>query len=153
MCSRSKTLYWPYPRNVWSDWHVMKCIIWILGHLCDCDLWLDFTHDLDLGFLKVRFWNSCISGIVDLIDVKKKKDPFDIGLTVWPCPLTIYPWSWPWIFKVKVWNSLISGMGGLTDQSFKIVIFGWPFLGGWMYRIVTAVTSEVDVLSTHLVCV
>ena len=32
----------------------------------------DLTHDLDLGYLKVKFRNSCISGIVGLIDVKGK---------------------------------------------------------------------------------
>ena len=32
----------------------------------------DLTHDIDLEFFKVVFWNSCISGIVGLIDVKRK---------------------------------------------------------------------------------
>ena len=30
------------------------------------------THDLDLGCFMVKFWNSCISGIVGRIDVKWK---------------------------------------------------------------------------------
>ena len=29
----------------------------------------DLTHDLDFGFFKIKFWNSCISGIISLIDV------------------------------------------------------------------------------------
>ena len=32
----------------------------------------DLTHDLDLGYFKVKFRNSSISGIVGLIDVKWK---------------------------------------------------------------------------------
>ena len=43
-----------------------KCLGWILGIICD------LTHDLDLGCFKVKFRNSCISGIVGLIDVKWK---------------------------------------------------------------------------------
>ena len=30
----------------------------------------DLAHDLDLGFFKVKFRNSSISGIVGMIDVK-----------------------------------------------------------------------------------
>ena len=30
------------------------------------------THDLDLGFFKVKFWNNCVTDIVGLIDVKRK---------------------------------------------------------------------------------
>ena len=33
-------------------------------------LTFDLTHDLDLGYFKVKFRNSSISGIVGLIDVK-----------------------------------------------------------------------------------
>ena len=38
--SRS-TLFWPYLRNGWSDWceSKRKCIGWILGTICDLDLW------------------------------------------------------------------------------------------------------------------
>ena len=35
-------------------------------------LTFDLTHDLDLGFFKVKFRNSSISRIVGLIDVKLK---------------------------------------------------------------------------------
>ena len=71
----------------------------------------DLTHDLDLGFFKVKFWNSCISGIVIWLVWHEKKssrywaDLYSLGL--WP-----HPWPWHWSFKVNVWNSLISGMGG-----------------------------------------
>ena len=38
-----------------------------------CTMWtFDLTHDLDLGCFKVKLWNSCISGIVGLTDMKWK---------------------------------------------------------------------------------
>ena len=33
-------------------------------------LTFDLTHDLNLGFFKVKIWNNHIPGIVGLIDVK-----------------------------------------------------------------------------------
>ena len=52
-------------------------------------LTFDLTHDLDLWFLKVKFQNSCIWGIVIwLMWNKKKANQWDTGLTVWSCPLT-----------------------------------------------------------------
>ena len=77
------------------------------------------------------------------------------GWSDWPDP-----WPWPCCFKVKVWNSLIWGMGGwLTwnerdvSRSFMTmtVTYGKPWWGGWMYHIVTGVTSDVGVPSTYLV--
>ena len=59
---QGQTLFWPYLRNGWSDWceTKTKCIGLILGIICDLDLWL-------------HSWpNSCISGIVGLIDGKWK---------------------------------------------------------------------------------
>ena len=52
-------------------------------------LTIDLTHDLDPWFFKVKFQNSCISGIVIwLMWNKKKANEIDTGLTVWSCPLT-----------------------------------------------------------------
>ena len=45
------------------------CISLILDELCDLDLW---PHPWPEIF-KVKFSNSCISGIVDLIDVKRNE--------------------------------------------------------------------------------
>ena len=45
-----------------------KSIVWILGIICDLDLWL--THDLYLGCFKVKFRNSCVSGIDGVLNVK-----------------------------------------------------------------------------------
>ena len=38
---QGQTLFWPYLRNGWSDWceTKRKCIGWILGTICDFDLW------------------------------------------------------------------------------------------------------------------
>ena len=38
---QGQTLFWPYLRNGWSDWceTKRKCIGWILGTICDLDLW------------------------------------------------------------------------------------------------------------------
>ena len=50
----------------------------------------DLTHDLELWFAKVKFHNSCISGIyMWLMRNKKKANVLDTGLTVWSCPLGV----------------------------------------------------------------
>ena len=38
---QGQTLFWPYLRNGWSDWceTKRKCIGWMLGAICDPDLW------------------------------------------------------------------------------------------------------------------
>ena len=59
---QGQTLFWPYLRNGRSDWCETKHVT----------LTFDLTRDLDLGSFEVKFWNSCISGIVGLIDMKWK---------------------------------------------------------------------------------
>ena len=52
---QGQTLFWAYLRNGWCDWceTKRKCIGWILGILCDLDLW---PHsDLDLDFSRSNF--------------------------------------------------------------------------------------------------
>ena len=51
-------------------------------------LTFDLTHDLNLGFFKVKFFNSSISGIVGLIN-EKEANQLDTGPNIWSCPLTI----------------------------------------------------------------
>ena len=46
-----------------------ECILYRVNYVTSI---FDLTHDLDLGFLEVKFWNSCNSGIIGLIDVKQK---------------------------------------------------------------------------------
>ena len=43
--------------------------------------------DLDFGFFKVKFWNSCISAIVYLIVWNEQQ----ANLLVWLCDLAIWP--------------------------------------------------------------
>ena len=69
---QGQTLFWPYLRNGWSDWceTKRKCIGWILGTICDLDLWPP-SWPWPWMF-KVKFRNSSICRIVGLIDVKWK---------------------------------------------------------------------------------
>ena len=79
----------------------------------------DLTRDLDFGCFKVKFRNSCIFGIVGLIDVKWKRSK---SIGYWADCMTLpfdHIWSWSWSLKFRVWNSLISGMGWLIDMERK----------------------------------
>ena len=118
----------------------------------------DLTHDLDLWFFKVIFWNSSISGIVGLINVKWKGSEL---IRYWANCMT-FPLNHTHDLdlgsvKVCVWNSLISGTGRPIDMEWKgyepsihghDIDFVWPWWDGWMYQIVTGVTSDVSVPST-----
>ena len=109
---QGQTLFWPYLRNGWSDWCEMKrkCIGWILGTICDLDLW---PHSWPWP------WMS------DWCEMKRKWVNMILGwlydLALWPHPL-----SWPWSFKVRVWYSFISGMGRPIDNEWKDVTH--PFM-------------------------
>ena len=70
---QGQTLFWSYLRNGWSDWceTIRKCISWMLGTICDLDLW---PHSWPWPWMfQVKFRNSPISGIVGLNDVKWKR--------------------------------------------------------------------------------
>ena len=92
----------------------------------------NLDHNLDLWILKVKHY-----------------------LDLWP-----HTWPWPWIFMVKFWYSCISesegwltlhkGGGSRSFMTMTMTIW-WPRSDVWIYRIVTGVTSVVDVPSTHLV--
>ena len=68
MSFQGQTLYW----NGWSDWYETKrrCIGWILGELCDLDLW-PHSWPWPCSF-KVKVWNSLIWGMRRLIDMERK---------------------------------------------------------------------------------
>ena len=120
---------------------------------------LDTGYICDLGCFKVKFRNSLISGIVGLIDVKWKGSEL-IGF--WADCITLpfdhTPWPWP-CFKVRVGNSLISRTewnSRLTWNKnswpwYRLVWSWWGGHGGWMYRIMTRMTSDVGVQPTYLV--
>ena len=71
---QGQTLFWPYLRNGWSDWceTKRKCIGWILGTICDLDLWPHWWPWPWSWNFKVKVWNSFISGMGRLIDMKRK---------------------------------------------------------------------------------
>ena len=78
---QNQPLYWIYLRNGWSDWCETKrrCISWILGKLCKLDLW-PHPWPWPWIFFKVKFQNSCISGIVIWLMWKKRKS---ISIRYW----------------------------------------------------------------------
>ena len=62
--------YWPYIGNSLID---MKKGGASVGYWMNyVTLTIDLTHDLDLGFFKIKFRNNSISGVVGLINVKQK---------------------------------------------------------------------------------
>ena len=73
MFFQGQTLYWTYLRNGWSDWCETKrrCIGWILGELCDLDLW-PHTWPWPCNF-NVKVCNSLIWGMGGLIDMEWKR--------------------------------------------------------------------------------
>ena len=123
-------------------------------------LTFDLTHDLDLGFFKVKFRISCISGIVSLIDMKRKESESDSGLTSWPYALTT-----PVTLTLKLqmskfvialsqeWEGWLIWCRRDACRAFMTMtlIFVWLRWGGWMYWIVTRLTSDVEVLLTYQV--
>ena len=122
-----------------------------------------FSLKFFMCFFKVKHSIAHISGMVGPIDVEKGG-----ALVGELCDLDLWPhlWPWPCSFKVKVWNSRIWGIWGgggggcwLTwnerdvSRSFVTVTvsYGLPWWGGWMYRIVTGVASDISMPSTDLV--
>ena len=97
-----------------------------------------------------------MSGIVGLIDLKWKggkslDTEVSIGLAFWS-----HYWPWP---IYRSYFKIVSGMGGPIDMEMHLcrpfitmnVTFWWPRCGEWLFRIVIGMTSDIDVLSTHLV--
>ena len=81
-------LYWfrcntPVPRS----WLAILSQLWgaLVGYRVT--LTFDLIHDLDLWFFKVKFQNSCISGIVIWLMWNTKKSKSDTGLNVCSRPL------------------------------------------------------------------
>ena len=79
MFFQGQTLFWPYP------WKWLVRLMFKSKGSASVGYWVqyvtltvDLTHDLDLGYFKVKFRKSSISGIVGLIDVKWKR-----GQLIW----------------------------------------------------------------------
>ena len=138
--------------------------------------WIDFGEILleFFFFFFVNLKNVFLQGqtllatsqelLVQLMWNEKEVHELDTGWIMWPWHL-ISPMTLTWDVlrsnfkilgscirvRVRVWNRLISGMWMKlmwVDHSWQWV---WPWWGGWMYRIVTGVTSDVCVPSTYLV--
>ena len=136
-----------------------KCISWILAYYVT--LTFNLTHDLDVGFFKVKFPNSSISGIVGLIDGKWKGSelirywagcvtlPFyhtydlDLQVSRSECELAL---SQEWDGRLT-WNERDVSHPFMT----MILNFVWPWWGGRMYKIVTGVISDIGMLAAYLV--
>ena len=120
MFFQGQTLFLPYLRNGRSDWCEMKrkCIGWILGIICDLDLW---PHSWPWPFMfqgqisRQLYLRNCWS---DWCEKKRKRINRILG---WLYDFVLWPhlWPWPCSFKVRVWNSLISEMGWLIDMERK----------------------------------
>ena len=124
-------------------------------------LTLDLTYDLNLGFCNIIFWNSCISGIVGLINMKLKGSKL---IRYWADYMT-FPFDHTHDLDLEVSRSVFEislsqeWNGWLTwnerDVSHPcmamILTFLWPWWSGWMYQIVTGVTSDASMPSTFLV--
>ena len=99
---QGQTLFWPILRNAWSDWSETKrkCIGWILGTICDLDLW---PHSWPWPWMfqgeisKYLFLRNCWS---DWCEIKTKWISMILGrlydLALWP-----HPWPWPWELKFQ----------------------------------------------------
>ena len=125
-----------------------KCSGWTLGLICDLDLW---PHSWPWPFL-----NSCISGIVGLIDVK------------WKGSKLIGYWADYMTLPSHHTHDLDLGVSGSESYLRNVkadwhgtkmmwVIHSWPWYwpvwlwwGERKYRIVTGVTSDIGVPSTYL---
>ena len=110
---------------------------------------------------KVKFWNSCISEIVGLIEVNQKGQESNRYLVDY---MTVF-FEPTHDFDLEVSRSKFKiatsqkWKGQLTwykrDVSHPCMImtltFVWPWWGGWMYLIVTGVTSDIGMTLTYLV--
>ena len=108
----------------------------ILGRLYDLAPWLPTWH-WPWRF-KIKVWNSLISGMGQPNDMERNG-----------CELSIHDHD-SWIV-LHFFNDDIRLQGMLAVLDHDIDLYGWPWRGWWMYRMVTGVTSDVGVPSTYLV--
>ena len=157
-----QTFFCTYLRNGWSDWCEKKVSTSVGYWVYYMTLTFELTHDLDLGFFKVKFRNTFILGIVGVIDVKWKGTelirycancmtlPFDhthdldlqVSRSVFGIALS-QEWDGWLTWKERDESSI-------HDDD---IDFCSTMRVGWMNQIVTRMTSDVGVLSTYLVCV
>ena len=80
---QGQTLFWPYLRNCWSDWYETKrkCIGWILGMICDLDLWPPSSPWPWMS----NFEKNCVSGIFGVIVVKWNESNIYVYIYIYVC--------------------------------------------------------------------
>ena len=97
----------------WSDWHGTK-VIWIVtmsDPLYHLDLW---PHPWHWPWIfKVKFWDSCVSGMGGPIDMEKKGYE-SIGCWTRYMTLTfdLHPWLLLWVSNVIYHDIAVSGLDG-----------------------------------------
>ena len=135
-----------------------NCIDWTLGELYDLDLW---PHSWPGPWIfQGQIQNSCISGIVGLI-VKWKGIKL---IRYWADCMTL-PFDHTHDLDLEVsrsnfeialsqeWDGWLTWNERDVSHLFMTMIltFVWPWWGGWIYRIVTRLTSDVGLRLTYLV--
>ena len=133
--------------------------IWILHELSDIDF--DLTHDLDHGYFRVKFRIMLSQELlVWLMWNEKEANHLYTGWTIWSLPFDRTHDLNPEVSRSKFeiisfqeWEGLLTWHEIDVSQSFMTmsVTFVWPWWSGWIYRIVTGVTSDVGMPSTYLV--
>ena len=145
-----------YLSKKWSDCHKTKSkyIDWILGLKCDHQIWpwpwpWPWIFKVKYGIcyistksgLIARKWKAKIFIELQAPDVTNGHGIFKIkcDLDLWP-----HTWLWTMIFMVK--------FVGWSRSFMTMTVTIWsPRSGVRIYQIVTRVTSDVGVPSTHLV--
>ena len=126
---------WLYLCQKWSDCHKTKSkhINWTLGLKCDHQIWpwlwpWPWIFKVKYEFLYLnQNWPDCH-------ETKSKHIDWNSRPQIWPMGLTL---AMTLIFEF--WRSYV------------ILTIWWPRSGVRIYQIVTGVTSDVGVPSTHLV--
>ena len=127
---------WLYLSQKWSDCHETKSkhIDWTLGLKCDHQT---LAMTLTLNF-QGQIWNLLYLNQKwpNYLKTKSKHIDLNSGLQMWPMGLTL-TLAMTLIFEFS--------------RSYVILTIWWPRSSVRIYQIVTGVTSDVGVPSTHLV--
>ena len=128
--------------------------IWNL--LCLSPKWSD-CHESRKAYISIELLASNVTNGFDL------GNDLDLWIFKAKCDGDLWPHAWPWprISMVKFLNSCFSewegrlilnkGGGSRSFMAMNVTIW-WPRSGVRIYLIVTGVTSDVGVSSTHLIC-
>ena len=126
-----------YLSQKWSDCHKTKSkhIDWTLGLKCDHQIWPWLWPWL--WILKVKYEFLYISSKTGPIATKRKGN-----ILIWTLGL-----------KYDQWFDLGHDLESIFEfwRSYVILAIWWPRSGVRIYQIMTGVTSDVSVPSTHLV--